>query len=472
MGRKLLRIFVGIVIIFVTSMIIIGILTSQSSSNPVPGREAEPTKLGEILPPDELLTPTVVPEKVEEDLLTLQPNFLADPQTACFIHLIGDAFTCLDKDGWHVYKTEAFKPPVENLRRIAQCPDGRIYLGKYKYFYALEGEVLVDLKYDGATDADMIACGSSNEIWGGGYKGVSHFDGSTWIHYPATEYLGSSEPVNLVNGIAIAPNGNVWVATADSIATFNGTNWQVYETGKGYGNKPISKVLAVDSIGNVWTADLHTLQKYDGIQWSTFDIPSSPTVICITIDEDNRVWVGTNRGIFVFDQKTSSWVLGFREETLSGVQVNAMQFDRQGRLWVATNYGLDIYDGSAWTIYHMHTADLFANSADKVIVFGDGPQLPALAPKAPGSVRGKLLNPPYTNTQVEICLESVIIMYSGATPCARQLYHVVTNVDADGNFEFTDIPVGKYYIMIQEDEDTWYVGYKFEVNPGAITQLD
>ena len=120
----------------------------------------------------------------------------------------------------------------------------------------------------------------------------------------------------------------------------------------------------------------------------------------------------------------------------------------------------------------MHTADLFANSADKVIVFGDGPQLPALAPKTPGSVRGKLLNPPYTNTQVEICVENVIIMYSGATPCARQPYHAVTNVAADGNFVFTDIPVGKYYLMIQEDEDTWRLGFIFEVNPGEITQLN
>ncbi len=160
-----------------------------------------------------------------------------------------------------------------------------------------------------------------------------------------------------------------------------------------------------------------------------------------------------------------------------------MQFDQRGRLWVVTDYGLNIFDGTAWTVYQVHTADMYANTADAIVVFGDGPQLPALALKAPGAVRGKLVNPEstnFTNMQVEICVKSVVNYYE-TTPCASQKYHALTTMDANGNFLFTDIPAGSYYLAIQLSTSAWsmmignpstpmYYG-QFFVYPGAVTDL-
>jgi hypothetical protein len=55
-------------------------------------------------------------------------------------------------------------------------------------------------------------------------------------------------------------------------------------------------------------------------------------------------------------------------------------------------------------------------------------------------------------------------------------------MDADGNFAFTDIPVGKYYLTIQIATSSWSrmivtststsrLGEEFEVYPGTETQL-
>lgn len=484
MDRKRMFIFIG-------EVMVISMLACQSITRPILGPQVLSTESAQV--------PTLTAVS-EEDTLTLPFNFLAEPNTACAIHK-GRALSCLDKDGWHVYKWDS-------LESIAQCPDGRIYLGigkkvvgrqfGVKFYIQKDNTLFKEVGHDGSPipSADYFACGPENEIWTGDWSGlgISHFDGTTWTdyYYPGGFYSG---PGNMA--IAVAPSGNLWAVSSPfmeggSIVTFDGTNWQIIRQlspewvsypGGGFYSYPGFHGLAIDANGNVWVFG-DGLEKYDGVQWSTFPAPEgfSGTVMSY---RENRVWMASQNTIYSFDPQTNSWTLEFGLEALSGRSVNVMQFDRQGRLWVATDYGLYIYDGSVWTTYHTYTADLYANSVDGIIIFGDGPQLTALTLKAPGSVRGKVVNPNspvYENMQVEVCLEPVIVSSQETTPCADQAYHALTTMDAEGNFLFTNIPVGRYYLMIQISSSTWSrmidpssppssLGAEFEVKPGAETQL-
>jgi sugar lactone lactonase YvrE len=415
--------------------------------------------------------PTAAPP-TEEGLSAAQLTFLANPNTACFLHG-GTALTCLDQNGWHIYlATEDFEFPFTAPSYINVCPDGRIYLEMYSSLYRLKGEELTEINMEGFYSVDGIACGPEDEIWVAHYEGVGHFDGSSWTDYPSSENLGTGEFVSLVNSIAIAPDGKVWVATADSVAAFDGAAWQVFEAGQGFAEDPSPQDLAVDALGNVWVI-ASDLLNYNGTQWSTIKIPKG-IAQSIEIDGGGRIWVGTTQGLFVFDPETGNWVQSFGADSLSDDSVNDMQFDRQGRLWVVTDYGINIYDGATWSAYHMHTADLYENTADQIIVFGDGPQLPALLQKAPGSVGGRLFNPdgtPYTGWQVELCLNRVMFMFFGPTPCNSQPFHIVTSVDTEGYFFFPDVPVGHYALMIQLDSDTWRSWDYFDVRSGEETSL-
>jgi hypothetical protein len=81
----------------------------------------------------------------------------------------------------------------------------------------------------------------------------------------------------------------------------------------------------------------------------------------------------------------------------------------------------------------------------------------------------------YANMQVEICLYSYGNHYyvvPGKTPCYDQVYHVLTTVDADGFFVFTDIRAGTYYLMIQDPSGNWWSSKEeFEVKPGETVDL-
>lgn len=335
----------------------------------------------------------------EGSTLTLPFDFWTDPNTACAIYE-GQGLSCLDKDGWHKYE---LKP----LATIAQCPDGRIYLGvrehrmgpgpdygSYVKFYALANNTLFkEVGHDvnpHTFGVDAIACGAGNELWVsyGAGTDFTHFDGAAWTDY--NKNTSGSYTNNKVE-IAVAPNGNLWVAIdgsimgrAGSVVTFDGTEWQTIRElscnseptpGTPFRFCPGFSGVTVDENGNVWVGGIDGLEKYDGVQWTTFPDPEQFSGRVLFYKED-KVWMLYKEAIWTFDSRIEMWDLQIKLGALSDKFVRELQFDGQGRLWLVADDGLYVYDGLAWIYYDMEAADLFGNFIDQIIVFGDGPALP------------------------------------------------------------------------------------------------
>jgi len=99
---------------------------------------------------------------------------------------------------------------------------------------------------------------------------------------------------------------------------------------------------------------INRIQQLQG--WTTYTenegLIVSDAVTSIAVDDRDRVWVGTQAGLTIYEGDTPTVV---REGTspLSDDQVTALVRDATGRMWVGTAAGVDVVEGGAWT---SHTA--------------------------------------------------------------------------------------------------------------------
>jgi hypothetical protein len=431
-----------------------GILSNLVASRLPPRPTKSPTPVVTQPAPTQTPTPTQTP-------FPFPPDLLADPNSACFMYgkeYSTKGITCLDQAGWHFYDN----PLIQGTEHIIRCPDGRIYLDGERSYQVQDG-VPVELKRGQYGSVRSIACGPGEEIWAvvsGENQGIGNFDGVDWIVYP-NDFLGKLYDID---DIALSPDGDVWVSAKDRIGLYDGSDWQVFQ--------PSDRIdyhwetLKVDAHGNLWAPLGSEMWSYAGGQWVSFD--TDVVSQAITFDAEQRVLMGTRR----FDPATGAWDTPYEMDQLNLSEVNALQFDQRGRLWVASDYGIHVFDGADWTSYHMHTAAALQEShIEDLIVLGDGPDLPALESTILGSVTGTR-GPWYGGMQVELCLDWVFLtVFFGESPCKSQPFHQVTTVDAAGNFEFKDVPRGRYYLAVQLTEDYWKMKSRVVVESGRNTDL-
>jgi hypothetical protein len=158
--------------------------------------------------------------------------------------------------------------------------------------------------------------------WLAGYNNLEFFDGKKMKTYPVSK-LGTGEFVKLLKDIAVAPDGRVWVVTANSVATYDGSKWTYFEEGRGFDKNYYFEAIAVDTHGRVWVATTSDgLLTYDGSAWTTEAPEDYWMVRALATDATDRVWAGTyNDGVSVFDGQ--AWVT--YDRTNSGLPSNRIK---------------------------------------------------------------------------------------------------------------------------------------------------
>lgn len=147
--------------------------------------------------------------------------------------------------------------------------------------------------------------------------------------------------------------GNIWLATDDGLARFDGKYLSHYTTDHGLTNNLILAVYH-DSKGNIWAGTFRGgAVKLDGENFTIFskeDGMPSDIVNWITEDSSGNIWMATGEGIVKYDG--NNLTVYTQDNGLCNNDTRFLLFDKYGKLWITTNIGgISIFDGISFTNY-------------------------------------------------------------------------------------------------------------------------
>lgn len=116
----------------------------------------------------------------------------------------------------------------------------------------LGGKVSIvgDVEGQGSGNLRGVACGAGGVVYVAGAQGIGHYDGSQWIYPRAL-----AQPVN---DIDLAPDGRLWMATERGLVVYDGTRVRRLDARRGLVENHI-RDLALDQYGRVWLRGAHSL---------------------------------------------------------------------------------------------------------------------------------------------------------------------------------------------------------------------
>jgi streptogramin lyase len=96
------------------------------------------------------------------------------------------------------------------------------------------------------------------------------------------------------------------------------------------------------------------VSKFDGTNWTSYFIEDAigngyPSVNAITIDQEGRIWIGTDTGAKTLDG--TNWTSYTSEEGLAYRKVLAIAIDSKGDKWFATQGSISRFNDTIWTHY-------------------------------------------------------------------------------------------------------------------------
>lgn len=208
-----------------------------------------------------------------------------------------------------------------------------------------------------------IACNSSPIDAGG--NGLISFDGENWNRYNTSN---SGIRSNYISSLAIGSGGRLWMGhpakvgqyntpAAGGISSFDGTNWQSYDEQ----NTPmLSKhilTIASNASGTVWAGTALGLLKYNGDGWTLHQAPGSysqnSAFSWIGIDGVNTLWLGDGSGKAngLLKLVGNNWsMINPSNSALNANNVKCLSVDANNRKWIGMPVlgELISIDGANW----------------------------------------------------------------------------------------------------------------------------
>jgi signal transduction histidine kinase/ligand-binding sensor domain-containing protein/CheY-like chemotaxis protein len=156
-----------------------------------------------------------------------------------------------------------------------------------------------------------------------------------------------------VNAIYKDHKGFMWFATDEGLNKFDGYRFTAYkndpQNATSISNNYVFDMLE-DKAGNFWVATASGLDKFDRKKetFTRFVPGGANTVRDIFLDSKQRIWLGTAKGLYLFNGATGAYTSYKHREidttSISNDIIYQITEDNEGALWLATNDGLNRFD--------------------------------------------------------------------------------------------------------------------------------
>jgi len=187
------------------------------------------------------------------------------------------------------------------------------------------------------------------EGWSLTSSGIIVFDGKRVVTFTSEE-IGKLD--HTINVIQVDQQDRVWIGTnGGGVYFYDGTNWNTALEEEAPENTTIVgytiEDLAIDQQGRVWIGT-EWLSMYDGKTWTTYNTQNSEFSFTfidgIAFDANNDVWVATSYGgLGKFDANGNFTTYTSLNAGDMGYSTNAIAIDEQGRIWIGTDNGLYVF---------------------------------------------------------------------------------------------------------------------------------
>ncbi len=249
------------------------------------------------------------------------------------------------------------------IRAIFEDGDGKLWIGTdnglYIYNHLLDQFAVFDaVTLDGeriTTAVTTICAEEDNTIWIGCLNdGVYryHRNKGHLEHY-TTNNTETSLSSNVIWKIYKDFAGTIWIGTRDGLNRFipESDSFQVYRLQNSFGTPDFNDILAIteDTEGNLWlgtwSGGLAKLDKLNNTFVSYFDRENTPYITKIRSIfefEKDRLLIGSDDGLYLFDKKTLENQRIDRPldpYSLSDQNVYSIYRDRENGIWIGTYFG-------------------------------------------------------------------------------------------------------------------------------------